>query len=168
VKKTFSDLLDAISSKADHSDVLNLTEEGVIQIANQIGVSTRSIKALSSRYGFYGERSHTYAEIGQELTVSPERVRQIVRSVCVTFRRAIRLETKEKIAQSEEKDMRIERCGFSVRTYNCLRKSKLLTLEAIVQCSAADLQMIRNFGRRSLKEVVRVLDERGLKLEEIH
>ena len=50
-------------------------------------------------------------------------------------------------------DARIEELDFSVRTYNCLKKTDILTMHELVQLTEADLMNIRNFGKKSLNEV---------------
>ena len=63
-------------------------------------------------------------------------------------------------------DYRIEDLDFSVRTYNCLKKEGIETLGALVEQSEADLMAIRNFGKRSLTEVVEKLAQFDLALNE--
>lgn len=60
----------------------------------------------------------------------------------------------------------IEELDFSVRTYNCLRRSYINTLEDITSKHIDDLMKIRNMGRKSVKEIVDKLHELGLKLKE--
>ncbi|NLO73202.1 MAG: DNA-directed RNA polymerase subunit alpha [candidate division WS1 bacterium] len=61
-------------------------------------------------------------------------------------------------------DRPIEELDFSVRTYNCLKKEGLNVLRALVQRTPEDLLDIRNFGKRSLEEVVEKLSGLGLEL----
>ena len=75
----------------------------------------------------------------------------------------------EEIAAGEElgsdSDQRpIEEMDFSVRTFNCLKKEGLNTLGALQQRTAEDLLEIRNFGKRSLDEVIEKLVALGLEL----
>jgi DNA-directed RNA polymerase subunit alpha len=69
-------------------------------------------------------------------------------------------------AQSEVKafDARIEELDFSVRTYNCLKKANIQTIQDLVQTTEDDLMNIRNFGRKSLVEVRDKLAQFGLTL----
>lgn len=69
-------------------------------------------------------------------------------------------------AQTETKafDARIEELDFSVRTYNCLKKANIQTIQDLVQTSEDDLMSIRNFGRKSLLEVREKLAQFGLHL----
>ncbi|MFQ6098491.1 MAG: DNA-directed RNA polymerase subunit alpha [Armatimonadota bacterium] len=61
---------------------------------------------------------------------------------------------------------RIEDLDFSVRTYNCLKKEGIDTLGKLVQNTEEDLMAIRNFGRRSLNEVIEKLAQFDLQLKE--
>lgn len=59
-----------------------------------------------------------------------------------------------------------ERVGFSVRTVNCLMSAGIETIEQLVERTPKELLKIRNFGRKSLQEVQRKLEEYGLSLKE--
>lgn len=59
----------------------------------------------------------------------------------------------------------IENLDFSVRTYNCLKKEKIDTLGMLVENTEEDLLAIRNFGKRSLGEVIEKLAELELQLK---
>ena len=58
----------------------------------------------------------------------------------------------------------IEDMDFSVRTYNCLKKAAINTVGELVLQSATDLMAIRNFGERSLTEVISKLGQFELAL----
>jgi len=58
----------------------------------------------------------------------------------------------------------VEDLELSVRAANCLRNSKIRFLYELVQMKEADLLKMRNFGRKSLKELQGVLKEMGLSL----
>jgi len=59
----------------------------------------------------------------------------------------------------------IENLDFSVRTYNCLKKEKIDTLGLLIENTEEDLLAIRNFGKRSLTEVIEKLAELELALK---
>lgn len=60
----------------------------------------------------------------------------------------------------------IEDVDFTVRTYNCLKKSGINTIGELVERTAEDLLAIRNFGQRSLEEVVNKLAQFDLALRQ--
>jgi DNA-directed RNA polymerase subunit alpha len=59
----------------------------------------------------------------------------------------------------------IENLDFSVRTYNCLKKEKIDTLGVLIEQTEEDLLSIRNFGKRSLQEVIGKLADMELALK---
>jgi DNA-directed RNA polymerase subunit alpha len=63
-------------------------------------------------------------------------------------------------------DYRIDDLDFSVRTYNCLKRESIETLEDLVRRTEHDLMNIRNFGKKSLTEVKEKLMALGLLLRE--
>ncbi|RJQ53584.1 MAG: DNA-directed RNA polymerase subunit alpha [Actinobacteria bacterium] len=62
-------------------------------------------------------------------------------------------------------DAPIEDLELSVRSYNCLKRQGINTLEQLVQQSEADLLNIRNFGAKSIEEVKDRLAQLGLGLK---
>lgn len=61
-------------------------------------------------------------------------------------------------------DVRIEELDFSVRTYNCLKKANIQTVADLTRTTEEELMNIRNFGRKSLVEVVDKLASMDLTL----
>ena len=61
-------------------------------------------------------------------------------------------------------DMSIDELDLSVRSYNCLKRANINTVEELVQKSESDMMKVRNLGRKSLDEVVQKLATLGLKL----
>lgn len=61
-------------------------------------------------------------------------------------------------------DTPIEDVEFSVRTFNCLKKENINTLGELIQRNENELLNIRNFGRRSLEEVLERLQQYDLGL----
>lgn len=61
-------------------------------------------------------------------------------------------------------DRPIEELDFSVRTFNCLKKEGINTVRALAQRTEEELLEIRNFGQRSLEEVLEKLAEHDLHL----
>jgi DNA-directed RNA polymerase subunit alpha len=67
--------------------------------------------------------------------------------------------------RSDAPHLRIEELDFSVRTYNCLKKANILTINELVQYTENDLMQIRNFGKKSLTEVREKLGQLALSLK---
>src|SRR6185295_445201 len=55
--------------------------------------------------------------------------------------------------QIEGYDMPIEQLELSVRAYNCLKRSGLMTVGAVLEKSEEELLALRNFGRKSYDEL---------------
>ncbi|MEG0998384.1 MAG: DNA-directed RNA polymerase subunit alpha [Clostridiales bacterium] len=62
-------------------------------------------------------------------------------------------------------DMTIEELDMSVRSYNCLKRAGINTVQELIQRSEEDMMKVRNLGRKSLEEVMEKLEELGLSLE---
>src|SRR5437867_3906023 len=63
---------------------------------------------------------------------------------------------------SDKYNMPIEDLDLSMRAYNCLRRSGLITLGQVLEKSEEELLALRNFGRKSYDELREKLDELGL------
>jgi DNA-directed RNA polymerase subunit alpha len=59
-------------------------------------------------------------------------------------------------------NMAIEDLNLSMRAYNCLRRSGLVTVGQVLEKSEEELLALRNFGRKSYDELRERLDEMGL------
>jgi DNA-directed RNA polymerase subunit alpha len=59
-------------------------------------------------------------------------------------------------------NMPIEDLNLSVRAYNCLKRSGLMTVGAVLEKSEDELLSLRNFGRKSYDELRDKLAELGL------
>lgn len=51
------------------------------------------------------------------------------------------------------KDVLIEELDLSVRTYNCLKRARINTIDDITNCTEEDFMKIRNLSRKSMEEV---------------
>jgi hypothetical protein len=58
--------------------------------------------------------------------------------------------------------MPIEELNLSMRAYNCLRRSGLITLGQVWEKNEEELLSLRNFGRKSYDELREKLDELGI------
>ncbi len=62
--------------------------------------------------------------------------------------------------------MVIEEMDLSVRSYNCLKRANIHTVEDLTKKTEDDMLKVRNLGRKSLDEVIQKLDSYGLALRE--
>ncbi|MBR3178972.1 MAG: DNA-directed RNA polymerase subunit alpha [Clostridia bacterium] len=72
----------------------------------------------------------------------------------------------EKDDKKKEKilEMNIEELDLSVRSYNCLKRAGINTVEELVQRDEDEMMKVRNLGRKSLEEVQLKLAQLGLAL----
>ena len=72
----------------------------------------------------------------------------------------------EKEGDEKEKvlEMSIDELELSVRSYNCLKRAGINTVEELTNRTSEDMMKVRNLGRKSLEEVLAKLDELGLSL----
>lgn len=62
-------------------------------------------------------------------------------------------------------EMNIDELELSVRSYNCLKRAGINTVEELCNKTPEDMMKVRNLGRKSLEEVLAKLKELGLSLK---
>ena len=72
----------------------------------------------------------------------------------------------EKDDNGKEKvlEMTIEELDLSVRSFNCLKRAGINTVEDLINKSEEDMMKVRNLGRKSLEEVISKLNSLGFNL----
>ncbi|MFC4736743.1 DNA-directed RNA polymerase subunit alpha [Bacillus daqingensis] len=71
---------------------------------------------------------------------------------------------KEEDQKEKVLEMTIEELDLSVRSYNCLKRAGINTVQELTQKSEEDMMKVRNLGRKSLEEVQEKLHELSLGL----
>lgn len=71
---------------------------------------------------------------------------------------------KEEDKKEKVLEMTVEELDLSVRSYNCLKRAAINTVEELTQKSEDEMMKVRNLGKKSLEEVQRKLAELGLSL----
>ena len=61
-------------------------------------------------------------------------------------------------------EMTIEELDLSVRSFNCLKRAGINTVEDLISKTQEDMMKVRNLGHKSLEEVINKLDTMGLAL----
>mgnify|MGYP004544020567 CR=1 FL=1 len=74
------------------------------------------------------------------------------------------LVSREEDKQTKVLEMTIEDMDLSVRSYNCLKRAGISTVEDLTKKSESDLAKVKNLGKRSLDEVAQKLQSYGLSL----
>ncbi|MEE1169523.1 MAG: DNA-directed RNA polymerase subunit alpha [Anaerovoracaceae bacterium] len=73
---------------------------------------------------------------------------------------------KEEDQKEKALEMTIEELELSVRSFNCLKRAAINTVEELTHKSEDDMMKVRNLGKKSLDEVKLKLAELGLGLRE--
>ncbi|AEY64746.1 DNA-directed RNA polymerase subunit alpha [Clostridium sp. BNL1100] len=69
---------------------------------------------------------------------------------------------KEETKKEKVLEMTIEELDLSVRSYNCLKRAGINTVEDLTNRTEEDMMKVRNLGRKSLEEVLQKLQALGL------
>ena len=69
---------------------------------------------------------------------------------------------KEENKKEKVLEMSIEDLELSVRSFNCLKRAGIATVEDLVNKSETDMMKVRNLGKKSLDEVTNKLHSLGL------
>ena len=76
----------------------------------------------------------------------------------------IMIESKETVKE-KVLEMTIEELDMSVRSFNCLKRAGIDTVEDLINKTEEDMIKVRNLGRKSLEEVIQKLHSLGLDLK---
>ena len=72
----------------------------------------------------------------------------------------------EKTSDQRDKvlELTIEELDLSVRSFNCLKRANINTVEDLISKTEDEMMKVRNLGRKSLEEVINKLAMMGLSL----
>jgi DNA-directed RNA polymerase subunit alpha len=71
---------------------------------------------------------------------------------------------RESGAKTKMLELAIEELDLSVRSYNCLKRAGINTVEDLANKTEEDMMKVRNLGRKSLEEVLNKMTDLGLAL----
>ncbi|HOQ16309.1 MAG TPA: DNA-directed RNA polymerase subunit alpha [Defluviitaleaceae bacterium] len=72
---------------------------------------------------------------------------------------------KEEDQKEKVLEMSVEELDLSVRSYNCLKRAGINTVEELISRTEEEMMKVRNLGKKSLEEVLNKLAELGLSLK---
>lgn len=75
------------------------------------------------------------------------------------------LVSKDDEKQHKVLEMQISELELSVRSYNCLKRAGIDTVQDLIQRSEEDMLKVRNLGKKSLEEVLNKIHELGFELQ---
>ncbi len=147
---------------------------GVItEIAIECGVSEQAVRAWCRRNhvakdakgSFAISESQKTAIYQHYLGVERKQVSQLAFACCETCETTLiamlQGELDRKSEQLAVKDKQIEDLDLSVRSYNCLKRAGINTVEELINKTPEDMMKVRNLGRKSLEEVQAKISELG-------
>ncbi len=73
---------------------------------------------------------------------------------------------KEEDKKEKVLEMTIEELDLSVRSYNCLKRAGINTVQELTERTMYDMMIVRNLGKKSLEEVEQKLEALGLSLKQ--
>lgn len=73
---------------------------------------------------------------------------------------------KDEDDKSKVLEMTIEELDLSVRSYNCLKRAGINTVQELISKTEEEMMKVRNLGKKSLEEVQQKLSELNLKLRD--
>ena len=76
------------------------------------------------------------------------------------------MNAKQEDSKQKKLETSIDDLDFSVRAYNCLKRSNVNTLGDLTEKTELEMMKIRNLGKKSLKEVMDKIKEMGLKFRD--
>ena len=72
---------------------------------------------------------------------------------------------REETIKEKVLEMTIEELDMSVRSFNCLKRAGIDTVEDLTNRTEEDMIKVRNLGKKSLEEVIQKLASLGLTLK---
>ena len=96
-------------------------------------------------------------------TLDPDEAVSLAAKVLSEHLKEVMIE-KEDNEKEKVLEMNIDELELSVRSYNCLKRAGINTVEELCNRTSEDMMKVRNLGRKSLEEVLAKLKELGLQL----
>jgi hypothetical protein len=142
---------------------VELTEEIVMDAVRKCGLEEPYLRHLQDNYALDGHSQMSAAKIGRSEGISANAAAMRVHKAVKAVSRYIYWRAVE--TEAGKSGTPIPFPQLSVRATNCLVKAHIITLEALVERSAAELLLIRNMGKKCIKELREMLEKRGLKFK---
>ncbi len=135
-----------VSFRVDHTRVGQRTDYDKLSLSVETNGSLTPMEAVSKASQIINEHMYLFAEPGEEEEL-------------------VSVFTADESQKEPALNSPIEDLELSVRSYNCLKRQGIDSLQELLDCSEIDLINIRNFGSKSIEEVKAKLSELGLGLK---
>ena len=175
IEQALSTLTERERRVIEHRAKGRLTLEQVGKLENVTRERIRQIEAKALRKLRHPSRiAKMRAYSYQDVMRHSEEYNQLLQKVH-ELEKIIRMYAKKKINEGEMQELAekadvsqipIEELDLSVRSYNCLKRKGINCIGDLLELTLADLQIVRNLGRKSMEEILQKLKERGLELKE--
>jgi DNA-directed RNA polymerase subunit alpha len=130
----------------------------------------------NTRVGQYTDRETLMVELWTNGTIKPDEAVSLAAKIMNDLLRLFvdlsdDAKNTEIIVEKEESkkekvlEMTIEELDLSVRSYNCLKRAGINTVEDLINKTEEDMMKVRNLGRKSLEEVINKLNGLNLYLK---
>lgn len=140
-------------------------------------VSKVNYQVENTRIGEINEFDKLTMDIWTDGTISPEEALSLAAKIMTEHldifinltnetRQVEVMVEKEETQKEKMLEMTIEELDLSVRSYNCLKRAGINTVEELTNRSEAEMMKVRNLGRKSLDEVKNKLDALYLSLRQ--
>ena len=158
-----------------NKEYINRSQIGIIPIDSIYTPVKRVNYDVSPASSGHANQDKLTLEIWTNGSVNPQKAISIASKMMIEHLEVM-VELSEKVKEEEYMieredeqnsqilEMQIEDLDLSVRSYNCLKRAGINTVEELTQKSEEDMMKVRNLGKKSLKEVKQKLDELGLGL----
>lgn len=141
--------------------IYNITRERIRQIEakalRKLRHPTRRDVILTAPMVEYKELQRQYAELQGKYNTLTE--------AFATLNNTQAQQVPEEAKRILNGNKPLEEMDLSVRSYNILKRAGVNTAADIAKLTLDDLQKIRNMGRKSVEEILKILHECGYKLE---
>ncbi len=159
----------------------NKTEDtpiGVIAVDSiYTPISRVNMKVENTRVGQVTDYDKLTLEVWTNGTINPDDAVSLAAKVLSehlnlfidlseTAKTAEIIKPKEVSDTGAKLEMNIDELELSVRSYNCLKRAGINTVEELCNKTPDDMMKVRNLGRKSLEEVLAKLQELGLGLRQ--
>ncbi|MCZ0718080.1 DNA-directed RNA polymerase subunit alpha [Aerococcus kribbianus] len=140
-------------------------------------ISKVNYQVENTRIGEINEFDKLTMDIWTDGTISPEEALSLAAKILTEHldifinltneaRQVEVMVEKEETQKEKMLEMTIEELDLSVRSYNCLKRAGINTIEELTDRSEAEMMKVRNLGRKSLDEVKNKLDALDLSLRQ--
>ncbi len=155
-------------NKGENMPVGNIAVDSIYTPVERVNMNVEN-----TRVGQMTDYDKLTLEVYTNATISPEEAVSLAAKVLSEHLKLfINLSEsgKEAVVMNEKEDdekekvlvMNIDELELSVRSFNCLKRANINTVEELISKTQDDMMKVRNLGRKSLDEVVAKLNELGL------